>query len=148
MEREQFEMMLNGGHFKCMIGRQLAEICLKYDLKKTETDVLVFLSKSKDANTGKDILEWLKINKGYLSQIMDSLCKKGYVEAVPDKNDRRYIHYELTDSAEDIIKEITEVHDRINAKLFSGLTESEIEAFKSVSEKIRLNIQDILKNGL
>lgn len=145
---EHLERIMCGRHFRRVIFKQMNDICGRYKLKKIEIDVLLYLADCKNQNTGCDIQKYLEINKGYLSQILDNLSKNGYVVSSPDKNDRRYIHYNLTDSSLEIIEKVELSHAKINDKIFSGLSESEIETLKNISAKIFSNMQDILENGI
>lgn len=47
----------------------------------------------------------LKISKPNMSHLIDRLHSDGYVERIPDKNDRRIININLTDSGRKIIEE-------------------------------------------
>ncbi|MCI5500333.1 MAG: winged helix DNA-binding protein [Lachnospiraceae bacterium] len=143
----QIEIMLQGGQIKKLIEEQSAELRKKYDMKRAELEILYFLSKSGTHNTSTDIHRQLMMNRGHISQAVDNLCKKNYIIAVPDKTDRRYIHYEITDNARELIKEMTDRREYISQMILKDVSEEELESYRKVSEKIRKNIDDMIVNN-
>lgn len=143
---EVMERILRGGQFKILFERQISELRKKYNLKKSEIEILYFLSKCGQNNTSTDIRKHLKMNKGHISQTVDVLCKKGFLVAVSDRKDRRYIHYSLTDKADEVIREISVVWDRMMQIVFDGISEEEMIVFRNIAEKIGKNMDYILEH--
>ena len=83
-------------------------------------------------------------NSGHISQAVDSLCRRNYLIAIPDKNDRRYIHYEISDYAKDLVTEMTKRREAMNGMILKGVSEEELKVFREVSEKIRKNINELI----
>lgn len=140
----QMEAMLQGGPFKKLLEEQIAELRQKYDMKKAELEILYFLSKCGSHNTSKDIHYQLMMNKGHISQAVDSLCKRHYIIATPDQQDRRYIHYQLSDSAQQIVEEMAKKRLEMDRRIVEGISEEDLEIFRAVSEKIRKNIEKMI----
>ena len=135
----QMEAMLQGGPFKKLLEEQIAELRQKYDMKKAELEILYFLSKCGSHNTSKDIHYQLMMNKGHISQAVDSLCKRHYIIATPDQQDRRYIHYQLSDSAQQIVEEMAKKDWKWtdeSLKEFRKKTWRYSELFQKKSERI------------
>lgn len=141
---EKMELILRGGQFKKLMDEKVKNIREEYDLKKAEVEVLSFLSKCGENNTSTDIRKFLLMNKGHISQAAESLCSRGYLVANPDKNDRRYVHYELTEEARSIVKEVAKIREEMTKEILEGITEEEMVVFKSVSKKISDNITKLL----
>lgn len=118
MVDEHVETILRGGRFKKMVASQFTSIGERHDLKRVEVEILIFISKCGGKNTSKDIVRYLEMNKGHISQAIDRLCKKGYLAAKPDENDRRYVHYLLTDKGEMFNAEMLELWDKMIERLF------------------------------
>ena len=140
----QMETILQGGPFKKLLEEQIIELRRKYNMKKAELEILYFLSRCGKQNTSTDIHHQLMMNRGHISQAVDSLCKRNYIIAVPDEKDRRYVHYELQDSAKEIIAEMTRVREDINNRIWEGISEEEMKIFREVSSKIRKNIENLI----
>lgn len=144
---EQVEIILRGGQFKMLSEKQFLDIKEKYGLKRIEIEVLYFLSRCGKNNTSTDIHNHLKINKGHISQVVDSLCKKGYLIAAADTEDRRYVHYSITEKADMLNRDVAETWKKINKKIFEGVSEEELKIFKEVAVKIGKNMEQILNEG-
>ena len=123
---------------------QIIELRRKYNMKKAELEILYFLSRCGKQNTSTDIHHQLMMNRGHISQAVDSLCKRNYIIAVTDEKDRRYVHYVLQDSAKEIIAEMTRVREDINNRIWEGISEEEMKIFREVSSKIRKNIENLI----
>lgn len=141
---KQVETVLRGARFKKMINSQFSGITEKYGLKRVELEILCFLSRSGEKNTSKDISVNLNMNKGHISQAVDSLCNQGYLTATKDKDDRRYVHYTITDKATVISEDITRGWDEMIKRIFEGISEEQFKVFKEVAEKIQENMDHML----
>lgn len=141
---EQVEIILRGGQFMKLLDEHLRELRQKYDMKRVELEILYFLSKCGENNTSTDIHHQLAMNRGHISQAVDSLCKKHYLVAIPDQNDRRYVHYELTDIAKETVLDISRQHEKMIKEILKGITDEEMQAFKKVAVKIWKNMNALL----
>lgn len=140
----QVESILQGGQFKKLLDEQSAELRRKYDLKRAEMEVLYFLSRCGSRNTSSDIHAQLMMNRGHISQAVDSLCRRKYIIAIPDQSDRRYIHYEVLDSAQEIVAEMARAREEMNRQILKGISEEELAVFQNVSMKIKCNIEELI----
>ena len=141
---EQLEIALKGGDFKHLMESRFSVIKKEYDLKKVDIEVLYYLSRSANENTPTDIYRKLKLNRGHVSQAIDDLYRKELITAVPDKNDRRYMHYLVSDSAGVIIAEIAKIKRELDQQIFQGISQEEIAAYKKTTDKIFRNIQKLI----
>lgn len=140
----QIESILKGGKFRKLMEEQIGEIRKKYDMKKAELEILYFLSRCDGHNTSTDIHDQLMMNRGHISQAVDSLCKRKFISAIPDERDRRYVHYILLDSAREIVRELSAQYEELNGKILDGISEEELEIFQRVAAKIRNNMEKLI----
>jgi len=124
-----------------LIDEQTAEVRRKHEMKKAEIDIIYFLSRCDGNNTSTDIHHQLAMNRGQISQTVESLCRRGMLTAIPDQMDRRYIHYRLTDAAQEIAQEVAQVWQSISGVVFEGITPQEMDTFYAVSQKIAKNLE-------
>ena len=139
------EGILRGGKFKKLIESRLSDIKDKTGLKRVDIEVLYFLSKEKEHNTMTDICQHLQMNKGHISSVMDSLCKKGYIVQTPDKNDRRYIRYTVTKSADSIVTQMDASWENMSHRLIVGISKEDLAIFEKVAKQIGTNIENMLE---
>ena len=141
----QMESILQGGSFKKLLDEQILELRQKYDMKKAELEILYFLSRCGGHNTSTDIHYQLMMNRGHISQAVDGLCRRKLITAIPDQEDRRYVHYEVLDSAGEIVAEMTKRREAMNRTILEGISEDELRVFYDVSAKIRKNIETMIQ---
>ncbi len=140
----QLELTLKGGNFKRLMESRFSVIKKEYHLKKVDIEVLYYLSESTDGNTPTDIYRKLKLNRGHVSQAIDNLYRRKLIIAVPDKGDRRYTHYLVSDSAGTIIEEIAKIKRELDQQIFKGISQEEMAAYQKTTGKICRNIQELL----
>ena len=141
---EQIELILRGAQFKKLLDERAGAFRQKYDMKKADVEILYFLSKCGVHNTSTDIHNHLMMNKGHISTAVEGLCQRKYLVAIPDREDRRYIHYELTEMAKGIISEIVNIREAVTEAILEGVTEEELIIFRNVARKILNNIEKML----
>ena len=144
MER-QVEAMLKGGQFKQLLENYVKALREKYGLKRTEIEVLYYLSHCGEQNTAKDIKISLHVNKGLISQTAGTLSQKGYILALKDGEDCRFVHYRITKDAERVTEEIDAAIDRLYKALFDGISEDDREALQRIATKMAYNFSRIMQ---
>lgn len=137
------ETLLRGSQFKQLLDRFVKGLRSKYGLKRTEIEVLYYLSRSGAHNTAKDITNSLHMNKGHISQTTESLCQKGYLSASRDTTDYRIVHYLITDDARIVVGEIDTAIENLYKNLFEGISEEDMETFRRVASQMASNISRI-----
>ncbi len=140
----KIEVILRSSKLKKLLFSRIPDFHEKHNLKKIEVDILFFLKNSDDMDTSSDICRELRLNKGHVSQAMECLVKNDYVTAKPDSNDRRYIHYSLTNKALDAVDMLMQAWISIRDRVFEGISDKEIIQYKQISDRIERNIESVL----
>lgn len=69
--------------------------------------VLEYISQcNQHSNTPATVSEYLGLTKGTMSQTIQVLVRKGYIEKCQDKTDRRVVHLNLLPAGQDIVDKI------------------------------------------
>ena len=98
---EQLNMMRRGRQFKQLMNKKMDGVIREYDVKRVEIEILRCLAVSGERNTAADIHRYLDLNKGQISKTLEHLCTMHYLESMPDKRERRYMHYILSEEAKE-----------------------------------------------
>lgn len=106
---------------------------------------MYFLSRCQNENTPTDVYRRLKLNRGQVSQAIDALGRRKLIIAIPDSNDRRYMHYRISETAEEIVSEIAIAKKELDRQIFEGISEEELKVYKKITEKIFANIRKMLE---
>ena len=138
------EAFLYGTQFRRLMEKELEPVERRYGLQKIDMHILFFLAKSADHNTAKDIVQLNMFTKGHISQSLTRLQKKGYIQIMQDKEDRRCTHNYLSGDADEIIQELKKAYRNIQDIILNGVTEEEQAVLASVEKKVGQNIKNAL----
>lgn len=119
------------------LAESLEKEFAKTGLKKASFEVLSALLKSNApfSLTPNQLLERTHITSGSMTTRIDKLVKKGWVERVVNKKDKRSIQVSLTQSGQTVIEQAMEEHEKNLAKLLSVLTQKEQARLSSILTK-------------
>lgn len=114
----------------------------QYQLSPNEIDVILFLHRNgAKADTSSDIAQFEGVSKGLIARSVDNLEKKGYLQLIRDEEDRRVIHLHLTDTCDEIVREIAK-----KKKLFLQCMQRDIpkEQIEVTEQTIAQFIENVL----
>ena len=93
-----------------------------------------------------EIKSELHITKSAISQMMNSLEKKGFIERKTDTNDRRKIVVKLTQTGKDILKETKKSANNKLNEIFSNLGNENTKQLITLLNRVS-DISEELKKG-
>lgn len=119
--------------------------CDKYNLKKMEYHILMFLYHNPEYNTAADIVRIRKSTKSHVSTALKVLEDRGYITKKINENNKKRVELFLEDSANEIVKEGLDVQNQFAHDMLQGLTQDEIKVCKKVFEKICRNTEECIQ---
>lgn len=141
----ELDLLMSGHQFKKLYEKKYEGIMKKYGLRKIEIEILNFISNWGDHDTARDIANYQYISKAHISNSIDDLTHKKHITVIEDRQDRRYTHLRLTETAQPIINEIETIRNEIFEIVFNDVTEDEEKVLLQISKKITQNISEELK---
>ena len=96
-----------------------------------------------DGISQKDISEYCGKDKTSVTKIIDTLQKKNLVVRVTDQLDHRVKRVVLSQKGRELFLSALPVMAQTRDELRSGISDKEIEALKSILNKIHKNLNDI-----
>lgn len=115
----------------------------KFGLHRIDAEILLFISNHKDI-CAKDIVSKTHFSKSHISNVIENLTEKGYVNCITDANDKRRIILYTTDASKDIVTELASFYSKIMSILSKGISPEEIAILYKVLNKISQNINEEL----
>lgn len=111
------------------------------------TWILGFLQNRQDAGIDtfqKDIEAEFSINRSTTSEMLKLMCKNGMISRVPVDYDARLKKIVLTEKSLKFNQELSRKMNEIDKILIKGLTESEVETFLKLCDKLIDNLNENL----
>ncbi len=113
-----------------------------YKLNPTEFAVLELLY-HKGRQPIQKIGQKILLSSGSMTYVVDKLEKKGLIERVFCKEDKRVTYMSITAAGNELIEEIFPSHEKRINELMSALTETEQETAIDLLRKLGLSIKDL-----
>ena len=126
-------------------SRQLEPVCKKWNVSRSEMDVLLFLYNNPGYDRAADIVTHRGMTKSHVSMSVASLCDLELLVRNFSEVDRRTAHLELTDRGREIAAEGKQAQQGFFARLYQDVPEEELELMKNVTRKVCENIENINK---
>jgi MarR family transcriptional regulator, organic hydroperoxide resistance regulator len=127
---------------KAYIDKTLEEQ-IEEDLTGIEGMTLGYIFRHQDQEiTAKDVMARSKVSKATTSQTLNGLEKKGYIQMLPTKGDKRKKVIRLTAKGEKVEAEFKEIFTGISARVKAGITPEEEAMLRNILKKIRENVSE------
>lgn len=89
----------------------------------------------------RDIEREFNISRSTVTNILQLMEKKGYIERVSDESDMRLRRLTLTDAGYEMDKKILNCLNAAEKEIIGGISESDLKIFYKVAEKIKNNCE-------
>lgn len=130
---------------KKLYAVRISQVCCQYGLTQIETDILAFLSNHPGKDTAGDIVRLRMLQKGNVSQAVEALLGKGYLEKRQDEKDRRKMHLRLTEKSGEVIRSICQVRAEYLGELLEDFSPEEVGVFDALFQRIFENAAKALE---
>ena len=126
-------------------SRQLEPVCKKWDLSRSEMDVLLFLYNNPGYDRAADIVTRRGMAKSHVSMSVANLCDLGLLVRHFSAEDRRTAHLELTDRGKEIAAEGKQAQQIFFDQIYQGIPVEELVLWEKITGQVRENIEKINK---
>ena len=127
-------------------GKQLEPVCKKWDLTRSEVDVLLFLFNNPGYDRAADIVTRRGMAKSHVSMSVASLAERGLLERLCSPTDRRTVHLKLSAEGEGIAAEARQAQRQFFRLLYDGVSSEELELWDRITQKVFENIENVNKS--
>lgn len=130
------------GNIAKVIKRRLNEAELNITLE--QVGLLHAISENKEEVVQQDMAEIMNKDKSAILRLIDSLENKGLVIRTSDPQDRRKNVLNVTEQGKAILSKTLEIGTELNERLTKEISQSDLDTFYSVVEKIKRNAEKML----
>ena len=125
--------------------RQMEPVCRKWELTRSEVDVLLFLYNNPECNRSADIVTRRGMAKSHVSMSVSSLEQKALLQRQFSETDRRAAHLHLTEQGRRIAAEARKLQLEFFRALYEGVSAEEFRIWEQTTQKVRVNIEELSK---
>jgi DNA-binding MarR family transcriptional regulator len=134
------ELRKTFGLIKTYLGSHATE-SLHAGLSVAEGTMLGFIFQHpSDVITAKEVIQRAGTGKATVSQTLNSLEKKGFIQMIPSVKDKRVKEIRLTERGIALNQRFIVVFNEVNGVIENGLTDEEKAELIRLLEKIRRNL--------
>ena len=109
---------------------------LKHDTTLPRFDVMAALYRRREGVTMSELSRMLLVSNGNATTVVDRLEADGFVRPTPSETDRRTVFVALTPSGLAEFEGLAEGHETEVSKLFSGISEADLEAMTEILKRM------------
>ncbi|MBQ3104779.1 MAG: glycosyltransferase [Lachnospiraceae bacterium] len=139
-----------------LLERFLETVALKQDMSLEEIKLLLHISQAEEGCSLKEIAQALHLSKARLWLVIQRLLSReilvsqelSHMEGKRQLHSRQFdsrVELELTDFAQEILRELEIAGDNYRRTMFAGFTQEELEQYEMLREKRRCNIKRALQ---
>lgn len=132
-------------HLKQLYAQNFQNLGNQYKLSQLEIDVLLFLYNNPEYNTARDICIIRGLAKSNVSNAVEALRRRGYLDSKPDTKSRRIHRLYLCDGTKQMMEELSACQLRYFEMVLDGFTQEETDLFRQFLMRVDQNIVNILK---
>ena len=122
------------------------KIADKHGVSTMEVAILNFLYNNPDTDTAKDFASFAHISKSCISEAIESLTRRGFLIGNQDATDRRYIHLEIQEAAESLVKDSLVMQQEFINTVLRGFDENEVKLLDELLDRVAENIKNASNN--
>lgn len=127
-------------------SRHLEPVCRKWELTRTEVDVILFLYNNPGFDRAVDIVARRGLTKSHVSMSVSVLENRKLLTRNFCKTDRRTAHLQLTEMGREIGAEARVAQQDFFRRLYDGVEPEEIAIWEQITRKVHNNIDRLEKD--
>ena len=145
-ENPAHEALLNIYYSAARIRKKAGEFFRRHGLTDVQFNVLSLLrhqSGDIEGLTQVELSKMMLVNRANITTLIDRMEKAGLVARKPVPDDRRYNIVALTPHGLEMYQQVSGIYKRKIGEIMHVLDDDELEALKTILEKLRMNLDTI-----
>ncbi len=124
----------------CSHNDNVKKVADKYNLSFAETDMLLVLSNNPNIINAKDVVNFSKVSKAYVSKSLNTLLEKKLISIQIDELDKRKQKIIINKNANNILNDLKICEEKYLGNLTKNMKKQDIDLFIRLYQKIGNNI--------
>lgn len=124
----------------CSHNDNVKKVADKYNLSFAETDMLLVLSNNPNIINAKDVVNFSKVSKAYVSKSLNTLLEKKLISIQIDELDKRKQKIIINKNANNIVNDLKICEEKYLSNLTKNMKKDDVDMFIRLYQKIGNNI--------
>lgn len=124
----------------CSHNDNVKKVAYKYNLSFAETDMLLVFSNNPNIINAKDVVNFSKVSKAYVSKSLNTLLEKKLISIQIDELDKRKQKIIINKNANNIINDLKICEEEYFSNLTKNMKKDDIDMFIRLYQEIGSNI--------
>lgn len=124
----------------CSHNDNVKKVADKYNLSFAETDMLLVFSNNPNIINAKDVVNFSKVSKAYVSKSLNTLLEKKLISIQIDELDKRKQKIIINKNSNNILNDLKICEEKYLANLTKNMKKQDIDLFIRLYQKIGNNI--------
>ena len=133
------------GQSQKVYSKLLEPVCRKWDLTRSEVDVLLFLYNNPQYDRAADIVTKRGMAKSHVSMSVASLADRGLLERLESPEDRRAVRLQLSGEGKAVAADAQKAQRQFFDLLYLDISEEELVIWEKINQKVCKNIENANK---
>ena len=133
------------GQSQKVYSKLLEPVCRKWDLTRSEVDVLLFLYNNPQYDRAADIVVHRGMAKSHVSMSVASLADRGILERLESLEDRRAVRLQLSGEGKAVAVDAQKAQRQFFDLLYLDISEEELVIWEKINQKVCKNIENANK---
>lgn len=133
------------GQSQKVYSKLLEPVCRKWDLTRSEVDVLLFLYNNPQYDRAADIVVHRGMAKSHVSMSVASLADRGLLERLESPEDRRAVRLQLSGEGKTVAADAQKAQRQFFDLLYLDISEEELVIWEKINQKVCKNIENANK---
>lgn len=133
------------GQSQKVYSKLLEPVCRKWDLTRSEVDVLLFLYNNPQYDRAADIVVHRGMAKSHVSMSVASLADRGLLERLESPEDRRAVRLQLSGEGKAVAADAQKAQRQFFDLLYLDISEEELVIWEKINQKVCKNIENANK---
>lgn len=124
----------------CSHNDNVKKVADKYNLSFAETDMLLVFSNNPNIINAKDVVNFSKVSKAYVSKSLNTLLEKKLISIQIDELDKRKQKIIINKNSNNILNDLKICEEKYLGNLTKNMKKQDIDLFIRLYQKIGNNI--------
>ena len=124
----------------CSHNDNVKKVADKYNLSFAETDMLLVFSNNPNIINAKDVVNFSKVSKAYVSKSLNTILKKKLISIIINELDKRKQKIIINKNSNNILNDLKICEEKYLGNLTKNMKKQDIDLFIRLYQKIGNNI--------